>query len=485
MEFRKLTFIGLFFLPFIFAKVTRAEDPVRPEGSTNLQHLNSAVTQSEAAALELQQLNSRISSLETSIEDQTGDLNKKDGGIKQLEKVIEEKSNSLASLQSKVQLLQGKGSLELKDRVGKVDTRVNELEKQVISLKKEIEAQNKKKEELEARANAAEKKIEGLNLKLENLRRINDEQKSRIRNAQDALQLAEEEMLRAKLEASSLTKHLKEVHLAWLPLWVSAHLVHVESFVLTHWNDIGRPAFDRTIQEAIKQKYEVEKWVRPHLETMKTVRYCLGLIVVGLGDIRLVKKRDGPMSKFSPAIKQHYDAIVNDFYPFIHSLSTQALDYYHLTWIAIKPHTVRILETMDPYFQETKMFMRPHIDQILQITKPHLDKARLILKPYTKKVVCYHKKITEHVRVYHSRIQATLHETLNSYNLTKPLATEGLIRFMASILMLLPLIVLFRILVPRKGLRSIAEVETTLDEGLNECVQKDNFVTRSCFLSLK
>ncbi|KAL3624884.1 hypothetical protein CASFOL_031552 [Castilleja foliolosa] len=129
--------------------------------STNLHHLNSAVTQSEAAALELQQLNSRISSLETSIEDQTGELNKKDGGIKQLEKVIEEKSNSLASLQSKVQLLQEKGWLELKERGGEVDARVNEFEKQVVSLIKEIEAQNKKKEELEARANAAEKKIEG------------------------------------------------------------------------------------------------------------------------------------------------------------------------------------------------------------------------------------------------------------------------------------------------------------------------------------
>ncbi|KAI3443428.1 hypothetical protein Pfo_000093 [Paulownia fortunei] len=420
MAFRVLVFLVSVFLPIIFAKYTWA-DPALSEEAIVLQDHDGAVTQSKAAELELHQLKSKISSLETSIEDQTGKLKRKDGGIKQLEKVIEEKSNSLASLQSAVRSLQEKGSLEVKERIEEVNTRVNELEKQIVYLKKEIEAQNKRKDELEAQANVAEKKIEGLNLKLENLRKINDEQKSRIRKTRHALQVAEEKMLKAKLEASSITKQLKEVHQAWLPPWFSAHLVHCQSFVLTHWNEIARPAFDLIIQKALKQKYEVEKWVQPHLERVKT--------------------------KWFPIIKEQYNAIVDNFHPWIQLLSTQATDYYHVTWSTIEPHIVKIQEIMGPYFQEAKMFMKPYIDQVSEITKPHLDKAQLFLKPYSKKVVRYHKKITKNVRGYHSLVQATLHDTLNNYELTKPLATEGLVRVMASIVMVLPLVVLFRILV--------------------------------------
>ncbi|KAL3624885.1 hypothetical protein CASFOL_031553 [Castilleja foliolosa] len=88
-------------------------------------------------------------------------------------------------------------------------------------------------------------------------------------------------MLRAKLEASSLTKHLKEGSPSLAAALGFCSFSSRLSFVLTHWNDIGRPAFDRTIQEgAIKQKYEVEKWVRPHLETMKTVTSQIAFLFI-------------------------------------------------------------------------------------------------------------------------------------------------------------------------------------------------------------
>lgn len=96
---------------------------------------------------------------ETSIENQTGELKRKDGGIKQLERIIEEKSNSLVSFRSAVGSFQVKidcsecwmnvyctakvfvyllfpmykeKPLEVNERIGQIDTHVYELEKQVF-----------------------------------------------------------------------------------------------------------------------------------------------------------------------------------------------------------------------------------------------------------------------------------------------------------------------------------------------------------------
>ncbi|KAK4414866.1 hypothetical protein Salat_2593600 [Sesamum alatum] len=415
MAFWGMVFLVLIFLPMTLAAFAWADTVLLSEDVADLRDQGGAVSQSEAAELELRRLKSKISYLETLIEDRTAEVKRTDGGIKQLEKVIEEKSNSLASLQTAE-----KESLEVREQIGEVNARANELEKQILNLKKEIEAQNRKKDELESQANAAEEKIEELKLKLENLQKINNEQKSRIHKAQRALQAAEEEMLKAKVEASSMTKQLKEVHRAWLPSWLSTHLVHCQSFVLTLWNQIGRPVFNPTIQEALKQKYEVEKWLQHHLETIKR--------------------------KWFPIIIERYNAIVYDFHPLLQSFSTQAFHYYHVAQSTIKPHIMNIQETVDPYFQEAKIFLKPYVDQVAEITKPHLDKACLFLKPFSKKVIYYHKKIYKNVQVYHSLAQATLHETLNSYELTKPLATEGLVQFMTSILIVLSVIVLFRTL---------------------------------------
>ncbi|KAL3830125.1 hypothetical protein ACJIZ3_018927 [Penstemon smallii] len=414
------------FLPFslllsfiLFAELTSAEPALLSRDAVVLQDHDFAALHSKAAELELHQLKSRISSLEIGIEEKIGELQRQDGSIKQLEKVIEEKLSSLVSLQSSE-----KGSLDEKKRMGEVKRRVNELEKQIVNLKKEIESQDKKKDELEARANVAEKKIEGLNLKFENLRRINDEQKLKMHKAQHALQVAEEEMLKAKLEASSVTKQLNEVHLALLPQWLSAHLVHFQSFVKTHWNEHARPALDLTIQKVLERKSEVEEWLQPHFETFRT--------------------------KLFPIIKEHYKAFVDDFNPLMQSVSTQVIYYYNVTQSTIEPHMVKMLEIMDPYFQEAKMFTKPHIDQVSVIAKPHLHKARLFFKQYSSIVVHYHRKISKNFRIYHSLVQATLYETLNSYELTKPFARGELVWVMASVLMALPVIVLFRILPPRK-----------------------------------
>ena len=103
---------------------------------------------------------------------------------------------------------------------------------------------------LEARANIAEKKIHELNLKLENLQKIGDEQKTRVPKAEHLLKVANEEMLMAKLEAASISEELVKVHRRWVPCWLAVHLRYFQSYIVTHWNDHGRPALDLLIQKA-------------------------------------------------------------------------------------------------------------------------------------------------------------------------------------------------------------------------------------------
>ena len=107
------------------------------------------------------------------------------------------------------------------------------------------------KDVLEARANVAEKKIHELNLKLENLqKKIGDEQKTRVRIAEHLLKVVKEEMLMAKLEVASISEELVKVHRWWVPRWLAIHLRYFQSYIVTHWNDHGRPALDLLIQKA-------------------------------------------------------------------------------------------------------------------------------------------------------------------------------------------------------------------------------------------
>ncbi|KAL9153784.1 hypothetical protein ABFS82_10G071200 [Erythranthe guttata] len=146
-------------------------------------------------------------------------------------------------------------------------------------------------------------------------------------------------MLNDKLEGSSTTKQRKQ------------------SIFVTHWNEIGRPTLDRTIKNAIKRKYEVDKWMQPHLEA-------------------------------------------------------------------------------------AKIFTNPYIDRVSEIIKPHVEKADIHIKPYSTKIIHYYKMIVTNVEVFPWYIKVYVRVTLNSYEFTKPLAREGLIEYMASIVTALLWIVL-------------------------------------------
>lgn len=370
-----------------------------------------------ALELELEQLKSKISGLELSIDDKVRELKTKDETVLWSEKIIDEKSDSIQSLQAEIDSLQKRGSVETNEQVGKAHARASELEKQVEKLKKEIEAQKVKKDALEARTTEAETKIQKLDLQLQNLQKINDEQKHRIRKTERALQVSEEEMVKFKLEATSKSKELIEVHGAWLPRWFETHLVSFQSFIATHWNQHGKPALNIATQKGLQTIGQAQKWAELHMETTKSIWIL--------------------------AVKEHWISFTAFVEPHVQSLTAKTVEVYESSKSTITPHVVRAHKLADPYFQEAKKFTKPYIDHVVAVTKPHVDKAQVALKPHTKKAVRVYKKFLKSA-TYHNQVQATVKETLNKHELTRPLATKELVWFLASALLALPVVFLPR-----------------------------------------
>ncbi|KAM1169138.1 hypothetical protein ACFX19_031499 [Malus domestica] len=87
----------------------------------------------------------------------------------------------------------------------------------------------------------------------QSLRKVNDEQKTRIQKTEHDLQVAEEEMVKEKFGISSIFEDLTEVHGGWFPHTFG---VHVDYFQ----NELGRPAFNLGIEKALKMKARGEGW---------------------------------------------------------------------------------------------------------------------------------------------------------------------------------------------------------------------------------
>ncbi|KAL8101767.1 uncharacterized protein LOC141683432 [Apium graveolens] len=372
-----------------------------------------------AVRIEVEQLMMKIQSLESHVDLKTQEVKSKDDKILEKENIIKEKSDTIASLRSEIASVQKKGTSDVEEQLAKAHARSAELEKQVENLKKETELRAKEKGELESRKLEAENKVLELNLKLKSLQKNIDEEKVKIKKTERALQVAEEELMKAKFEATSKIKELTEVHGAWLPPWLAVHVFRCQSYMATHWNMHGKPAMELMIEKAKVKKGQVEKWAEPHVETVKT--------------------------NWIPSIKEKWFVVKTTAEPHVQSFTTKFIEVYETSKTAATPHVIKLYEVVDSYYQEVKKVSKPHIDRVATAARPHVDKLNRALEPYTKEAFVAYGKFLESATQYHQEVQETVQGYLRKHELTKAIATKELVWFAASALLALPIIILFRI----------------------------------------
>ncbi|XP_023739624.1 uncharacterized protein LOC111887681 isoform X1 [Lactuca sativa] len=376
------------------------------------------VDQSDDSSLKIkhEQLLSKILNLESSIDERSREINSKDERIKQLETNVLEKSNSLASLRSEIQSLQKKESFDAKEQMGEAHARAGELEKQVEDLRIEIAKQNTKKDALEARIHVAETKIAELNEKLVKLQRTNEEQKIRIHKTELALKKAEEERIRVQFKAARFSKELAEVHDSWLPPWLAVHLIHFQSFMVTHWNVYGKPALDVAFQKAMETQTQVQRWTWPYIDMVHT--------------------------KWIPIIKEQWLTLVTNMEPHAQKFTFKTIEIYHVSMKKLQSQITNIKTILDPYIKEVKKFTKPYVNWLSKTLKPYVYKTHIFLKPYSKKLLRGYKRLSKYALKYHRQVRGNIHEVMKQNEITRAFATNELVWFMASALMVFPVMVL-------------------------------------------
>ncbi|KAL1532326.1 hypothetical protein AAHA92_32350 [Salvia divinorum] len=409
-------FLLTVFLSLILAHVRAEADA---SVSDNVEEVKAAGSNGADSAV-IGKLQSKIHSLESQIEEKIRVLREKDQVVAAKEKIIKEKSDTVVSLKNEIASLHKKGKLDTAEEVGKAHARAEDLEKQVEKLRKDLHLKISEKDLLEARVTEAEKKVPELNAKLLSLQKIIDDQRAKIRKTQRALEIAEEELMKAKFEATSRTKDLMQAHGAWLPPWLAVHLINYQAILEQNWKVHGKPALDLLIKKAIEKKAQAEEWAAPHVETVKT--------------------------KFVPAIKEQWVVIATNVEPHVQTLTTKTVEIYEVSKEAVTPHIVKVQELANPYFQELRKVSEPYINHVSAAAKPHVDKLQTILTPYAQEAVIAYRKFLESATEYHGQVQDIVHDKLKSHDLTKPLATKELIWFSASALLALPIILLLKIL---------------------------------------
>lgn len=369
---------------------------------------------------EIDALRSKISSLESRIEDRIIEIRTKEDNIGQLNAVIQEKLARIASLESEIGLLQESASVEAEKSAWKADGYVGELEKQIVKLRTEIEGQSKNRAAMAARADEAEKKVQELNLRLESLQKTNEEQKLRIRKTERALELAEEELMRAQLESASKFKDLTKVHESWLPPWLATQTSHIQDLVVTLWNEYARPALVLILHKASEKLEQVHTWAKPHFNSAKT--------------------------EWIPAAKEQLIIFKLNAKPCLHRASSHAFELYEASKRTISPQIVKLQEVAYLYIQEARVFSKPFVDHVVVVAKPHVEKLQLVLMPYTKHVTRAYRKSLKRARTCHRQVQENIHEELKKHEFTKPHASKEVAWFLASALVAFSIFFLYRVL---------------------------------------
>ncbi|GMN62047.1 hypothetical protein TIFTF001_031130 [Ficus carica] len=444
---------------------SRGDPPLRNGGDSSDSY--AAV----ADGVEFELLESKIASLDSSIDERNRELREKEESFAVMQKMIQDKLEVISSLRSEIELLQE--SLDGKEDTGESDRQTGELEKQVERLRKDIEIQNNKKEGLGARASVAQKKMKKLNSKLVKLHTVNEEQENRIRKTEHLLQVAEEELMKAEVETASISIGLNKAYGEWLPDWLSIHLDHIQFYMMSSWNESWGPAVNLSLQKALEKKAQVVDWiklqiemiivdwvpimkeqwsafltlVKPHVQSLRpkiadlyhSLKSYIGPHAVKVLKDLLSYPQASASENHIPILKEQWSEFISSSQPRLQLLIERIVDEYHASKSFIEPHAVRALKVLNWSTQVAKKFTGTFMYQIVILTRSCLYNVYFAWKWYAINVFRACWKLITFLTSFHHQVQ----EMLKNTAFLRPVTRMEVAWFVATAFLALPALFLF------------------------------------------
>ncbi|XP_054822581.1 uncharacterized protein LOC129320923 isoform X2 [Prosopis cineraria] len=361
-------FIFSIFFALLFVMIASQKSSLEPEDTIS------------SLRIELEQLKTKVSILESTFEKSDSKLNK-DDGIKQMENIIPEKSQS-ATLRNKIVALQQKGSLDAYQELEGSNSHVAEAEKL--------------------------------------LQKVNN---VRIQMTEEALQVTEEEMMKEESEATFM-KSLK-------------------SLIADHWNYSWRPALDALFPK-VRQVGEmcIEMLKKEGVPVMKdqwlsfisslgshfkplTAKIIEAYHVTKnslLSNTANIQTTFSPFIQELPVMKDQWLTFISSLSSCLESLTAKIMEACRLTKNSLLSYTVKIQTATAPFIQEVYKFAKPYINQFETVRKPYTDMDVVILQPHSGKPARACRMLVTSIISYHNQVQ----QWLKTNELTRPLASIGL-----------------------------------------------------------
>ncbi|KAJ7515391.1 hypothetical protein O6H91_22G011900 [Diphasiastrum complanatum] len=421
-----------------------------------------------------------VKHMQSLVEGLEAKLKAKDSSLQDKEKVISFLKNQLEDVQ---------GSGKVEERLLAAQDTANSLEAQVEKLHHDVGKLESELQTFKTRAESSEATVTELLNKNYEATKIDEEQQRRIHSTEEALRKAEAALQQSESELGKRTEDLVKVAEAWLPVWLvnlpdrfqelaivewGEHGEPIVAFLVREWGEHGEPAVAFLSKEWGEHGEPVvaflsKEWSEhgePVVAFISKEWREHGKPVVTFLSEKVYQisgaAQETVKEKWLPAAKQHWEDAVLVIGPHIEMVKVKVGEEWgehgepvvtflsHKAYqisVSAQPHleTVKELvrEKAGPYVDKTAVFAQPYVDKASVFAQPYVQSTRSFYGPFFEKAHSVYQILSKLTTTYHLRLQTSLQESIKKYECLAALASKELIWFLASALLLLPVLGIF------------------------------------------
>lgn len=330
---------------------------------------------------------------------------------------LKRKDKKIRSLEKEILQLKDVGISDLKAKLAAAAQKNSGLDLEVSNLKEELERAKVENSFSLKRAEIAEAKADSFQLEASEKARLVDvvnEYKTKVRQLERALQIAQSGMLKAQKEAAAKSREMAQSADAWLPPWLATQSAKLYSLVTSRWATHGEPLVKHLHRAASVKAAQAGKFSKPYVRSFN--------------------------KKVRPVVRSQWRKVKANVVPQYQRIKKLTVQYYKDGKKYLLPHLSKVHESVDPYVQTVRERSQPFVEQAASFLSPHLEKANSVAGPYVKIANEHYQSVVSQASTYHEQLQDSVKGTMGKHEVLARWATKELIWFLASALLALPVV---------------------------------------------